>query len=203
MRQRLGLLGLTLAILLVGCGKDPPRARRHAHDEDDRRADVRKDINVPTTTVNVPSAPAQGTTAELPTITTAQLYEQALLDAVDQLAERKYKDALAALEKAKGYQDTETVRREIEKVQVVLDQEVAAERAVQDVKAVLDDGKADEAARLAGAALGQYGGGDRADALAKLKQEAEAVVTAAFDDTAARRTALKADADAALRDNNL
>ncbi len=204
MRQRLGLLALTLAILLVGCGKDRPRHRHVPVDEGAGKEVVRKDPVAPSTaTPTTPAAAAPGTATELPPASTQQLYEQALLEAVDHLAERKYKDALAALEKAKGYQDTEAVRAEIDKVRAVLEQEAAAERAVQDVKAVLDDGKADEAARLAGAALSQYGGGDRADDLSKLKQEAEAVVTAAQDDTATRRAALKAEADAALRDNNL
>jgi tetratricopeptide (TPR) repeat protein len=203
MRQRLGLLALTFAILLVGCGKDRPRHRHVPADEGAAREVVRKDPVAPSTGTATTPAAAPGTTTELPPPGAPQLYEQALLEAVDHLAERKYKDALAALEKAKGYQDTEAVRAEIDKVRAVLEQEAAAERAVQDVKAVLDDGKADEAAKLAGAALSQYGGGDRADDLSKLKQEAEAVVTAAQDDTATRRAALKAEADAALRDNNL
>jgi tetratricopeptide (TPR) repeat protein len=67
---------------------------------------------------------------------------------------------------------------------------------------VLEDGKADDAARLAGEALAQHGGGDRADELARLKQQADAVATAG-DEGAARLAKLKAEADAALNEKNL
>src|SRR5262249_46623287 len=137
MRQRLGLIGLTFAILLVGCGKDhrTPRGARL-----DEGTPAVREIVQPTPVVpGTPTTPT--TTAELPAdfpkATAQQLYEQALLEAVDALADRKYRDALASLEKARGYQDTETVVREIEKVRAVLDAEAAAERAVQDVKTVL------------------------------------------------------------------
>src|SRR5262249_5149388 len=92
---------------------------------------------------------------------------------------------------------------EIFKVKAAMDRNDAADKAVSDVKTVLNDGKADVAANLAGQALEQYGGGDQAAELAKLKQQADAVVTSAADDTNARFTALKAEADANVEKKNL
>jgi tetratricopeptide (TPR) repeat protein len=129
-------------------------------------------------------------------------YEAAMLEAVDFLAQRKYPEALAAMEKAQKCHDTGAIQREIDRVRAVLAEQSAAEKSVQDVKTVLADGKPDDAARLAGEALAQHGGGDRADELSQLKQQADAVATAA-DEAAARLTKLKAEADTALNDKNL
>lgn len=203
MHKYLGCVVLFLSILLLGCGKDPPSPRTAI--TTDNTPTKTPDAAGPETASWAPPAGSTGDDFALnaPELSAQQLYEQALLEAVDHLAERKYQQALDALEKARRHQDTEAVAREIDKVRAVLDAETAAERAVQDVKTVLDDGKAEEAARLAAEALNQYGGGDKADELAKLKQEADAVVTAAVDDTVVRTRSLKADADAAFRDNNL
>jgi tetratricopeptide (TPR) repeat protein len=129
-------------------------------------------------------------------------YEAALLEAVDFLAQRKYAAALAALEKAQKCQDTGAIQREIDRVRAVLAEQAAADKSVKDVKIVLEDGKPDDAARLAAEALAQHGGGDRADELARLKQQADAIATAS-DEAAARLAKLKADANTALDDRNL
>ncbi len=102
-------------------------------------------------------------------------YDAALLDALNQLAERKYSQALAALEAARSIQDTEQVRQEIDKVKHLIEQQAAAERTAHDIHSVLSQGKADEASRLATTALQQYGATDAAEPLAKLKRQADAV----------------------------
>ncbi|MFM7150509.1 MAG: hypothetical protein ACKO23_11750, partial [Gemmataceae bacterium] len=88
-------------------------------------------------------------------------------------------------------------------VRALLDQDAAADKAIKDVKTILDDGKPEEAAKLATAALGQFGGGDQSSELARLKQEADAVVNATSPNNAVRRASLKAEAEAALTANNL
>jgi hypothetical protein len=114
-------------------------------------------------------------------------YDAALLDAVNLLSERKYAQALAALEAARAIQDTEQVRREIQRVRVLLEQEAAAERTVQDIQTVLNQGNPTEASRLATAALQQYGATDAAERLTRLKIQADALVSAQLGDGAARR----------------
>jgi tetratricopeptide (TPR) repeat protein len=130
-------------------------------------------------------------------------YDAALLEALGKMADRNYADALAALDRARAAQDTEQVRFEIEKVKRLIDEQKAAEQTQKDVQAVLDDGKADEAAKLAAAGLQQYGGGDAAAPLAQLKREADALSAAALDDAAARRARFAREGDDALRDRNL
>jgi tetratricopeptide (TPR) repeat protein len=210
MRQHLSQVGLLFGLFVLGCSSDRPRPPAVSSDKDSKNG---RQVNVSdpgttkpgtgTSTRTTTSPSADEVVASLPEPTKQQLYEQALHEAIDFLADRKYKDALTALEKAQKYQDTGTVQREIDKVRTVLAQEAAADKAVQDVRTVLDDGKPEEAARLAGSALSQYGGGDKAEDLARLKQEAEAIVTAAApDETAVRRTSLKAEAERAIEDRN-
>ena len=161
--RRICLVGLLPAVFLAGCRKTPPTPRAVAP------ADVR---DKPKGDPVVPRHPRPVRRRRRSVLVRVdeQGYEAALLEAVDFLADRNYTEALASLEKAKKYKDTELVQREIEKVRAVLEQQASADKAVQDIKAVLDDGKPDEAAKLAGQALGQHGDGDRADDLAKLKQ---------------------------------
>src|SRR5205085_2229865 len=71
------------------------------------------------------------------------------------------------------------------------------------IRAILADGNAKEASRLAQLALQQYGGTDAASDLIALKQQADALSTAPVADNGARRTLLASEADAALKDNNL
>jgi tetratricopeptide (TPR) repeat protein len=130
-------------------------------------------------------------------------YDAALLDAVSLLNERKYTQALAALETARTLQDTEQVQREIAKLKGVLEQQAAAERTIADIQIILADGKAEEAARLATAALQQYGSTDAAEPLTKLKRQADALVSAPLADNVARRDRFRQEGQAALRDNNL
>ncbi len=141
--------------------------------------------------------------ASLTEPTKQERYDALLLDAFNLLADRKYAEALNSLETAQAIQDTAQVRHEIDKVKAVLAQQAAAERTARDIQAVLNEGKADEAAKLSTQALQQLGGTDLADDLAKLKREADAVAAAAVDDRAARKARFQAEAEAALRDQNL
>jgi tetratricopeptide (TPR) repeat protein len=130
-------------------------------------------------------------------------YNAALLDAINRLTEKKPSEALASLEVARSIHDTEQVRQEIARVKVQLEQTAAAERTLDDIQAVLRDGKAEDAARLATAALSQYGGTDSAERLARLKRQADAMVVAQVEDQTARRARFRAEAEAALREKNL
>ncbi|MCI0431233.1 MAG: hypothetical protein L0210_11935, partial [Rhodospirillales bacterium] len=119
------------------------------------------------------------------------------------MAERRYPDALKALEAAQAVQDTEQVRQEIDKLRQRLDLQASAERTVQDIRAVLDGGQPQEASRLAATALQQYGGTDSAAQLTQLKLQADALTAARQGDQTARRSHFQQEADAALRDKNL
>jgi tetratricopeptide (TPR) repeat protein len=150
-----------------------------------------------------PPAPGEVITPRLAELSKDEKYEAALFRAIEHLARKEYADSLKALEEAQSHKDTGAVEREINKVRAILAQQEAAEKAARDIKSVLEDGKPSEAARLANEALGQFGGGDSAEALTRLQQQAEAEVTAGDDNKAARCAALRADAEAAERDGNL
>ncbi len=138
-----------------------------------------------------------------PQLSKAERCDAALLEALGKMADRNYADALAALDRARDAQDTEQVRFEIDKVKRLLDQQKEAEQTQRDVQTVLNDGKPEEAAKLAAAGLQQYGGGDGAEPLAQLKRQADALAIAQVDDGAARRTRFAREGDDALRNNNL
>jgi tetratricopeptide (TPR) repeat protein len=138
-----------------------------------------------------------------PDLSPQEKYDAALLEALNLLIDRKYPQALTALENARAVQDTEQIRQQIERVKTLMDQQAAADRTAQNIQTVLDSGKSEEAARLATASLQQYGGTDDAERLAKLKLQAEALTAAQVDDQAAQRGRLRQEAETALRDKNL
>ena len=137
-----------------------------------------------------------------PVLSKDDKYNGALLDAINALSDKKFAEALTALESARAISDTEQVRNEIEKVKRLMEEDRAAEQTKRDIQTVLNDGKADDAAKLAGSGLATFGGGDRAEEIAKLKREADAVAVAPLD-APARQTRFLQEGDQAYRDKNL
>lgn len=204
--KRIGSIALFVAILVVGCAKDKRVAKNDSGkptDKDVRKIDFDKDSGKPPIGVEPPPPPLVDVVPSLPEMTADEKREAALLKAIDLLTEQKYADALEALRDAQKIKYTEQVEQEIIKVHALLARDTGAGKAVEDVKVVLDEGKPDEAAQLAGQALAQYGDGDKGGDLARLKQQAEAVLTAAAENAAARRLALVNEATKSLKDNNL
>src|SRR5262249_53230296 len=146
--QRICCLGtLTLMIAIVGCGKDKPRPIVVEVEGESKEKDVRKvvldgDVKLPNKDGD--KQPVE-VVANLPEASAEERKEAALLEAIDLLAEKKYPEALAALRKAQQAKYTEAVEAEIFKVKAAMDRNDAADKAVSDVKTVLNDGKADVA----------------------------------------------------------
>jgi tetratricopeptide (TPR) repeat protein len=210
--RRISPLTLLAALLLAGCsGSTPPPPKPEptaGPNPDVRQVEIPpKDKPTPVTLPQGEPADSGWTgnevVASLPPPTPQEAYDAALHEAIDLLSERKYKEALAALEKAQKINDTGAVQREIDKVRTILAQQEGADKAIADVRSVLDAGKPDEASRLAAQALVQYGGGDSGEKLTALKREADALLAATENDGVARRARLRADADAARKENNL
>ena len=186
-----------------GCSREAPQPVVEAP-SGDRPAEFAADRATPAVgAANGDGKSVDAVVASLAGAAPQERYDAALLDALNFLADKKYADALGALKAAREVQDTEQVRGEIDKVQALLDQQAAAVRTARDITTVLNDGKADEAARLGTVALKQFGGTDVADDLERLKRQADAVAAAPLDDAAARRARFRQEADAALRDQNL
>jgi tetratricopeptide (TPR) repeat protein len=146
---------------------------------------------------------SRGVAANQPAPSVSEQYEAALLEALDWCAQHNFAKALNSLKAAQTLQDTDQIRQEIERVRVRLEQQGAAERTMQDIQAILKEGKAEEAARLAAVGLQQYGGSQAEEKLCALKREADALVLAAQDDRGARQGRYQAELQTALRDQNL
>jgi tetratricopeptide (TPR) repeat protein len=198
----LGLLIVAIAAIVFGCSQEP-------------RVHVEVDTDKPRPTVPVTETPAvqpallqtgdrivQPIDVPALELNVQEKYDAALLDALNQLADKKYADALASLEAARALRDTEQVQAEIEKVKRLQEQQVAAAKAAQDIQTVLDQGKPDEANRLATDALQQFGATDAADDLTRVKRETAVVTATQIGDDVTRRDRFRREGEAALRDNN-
>jgi tetratricopeptide (TPR) repeat protein len=201
--RRFALVCLAV-LVLAGCGRqDPPPPDvgatptpvpigPAASTPDDRQP-----------VVAVADKVAEPAALDLPQASKQERYDAALVDALNLLAERRLTPALEALRAAQQIQDTEQVQRLMDRIQGLIAEAKAAEQTAGDLRDAINDGKADEAARLAGTALAQYEGSGSATDLASVKREADAVVTASAPDVADRARRLRTDALAALADNNL
>lgn len=132
-------------------------------------------------------------------------YEAALDEAIQLLAERKWHDALTAFEAARAIDDTEFVQAEIARLKQTIDQDSVAKTTVKNIETVLNDGKADEAAKLAKDALKEFGAGDDAAKLVLLRLQADAlqIVQQKDDqkeDKAARFNRYRDEAEMALKE---
>jgi len=188
---------LVVGLILAGCSRQAPTPKPAAPVELTPPA-------VAAPPVSAPAGPAAVAEADpVPQASKQERYDAALFDALNLLAERKLPRALEAIKAAQEIQDTEQTRHLVERIEALMAEQAAAEKAAQDLRAAVSAGRADEVAKLSAGALQQYGGGDGAPELVQVKQQAEALVTAAAPDTADQRRRLQTDAQAALRDNNL
>jgi tetratricopeptide (TPR) repeat protein len=206
--QRSILVGLIVAGLVVGCA---PQAAQGPRNIAGPPSDA---SNTPVTPVAGPGAAGAPSAKTLDDLMAAAAepskqdrFSAALMTAMDLLAQKKQVQALAALQAAKqaakdAGQDADAIQREIDRLQDNQARQAAADATVQNIRSVLDDGRAEEASKLAADALAQYGGSDAADDLLKLKREADALA-AAQGDAAARRRKLRDEAKADLDANNL
>ncbi len=200
------MIVLTAGLILSGCGK----GRHHKISPEPENAPVverRQPAVLRTVQVTAGSEVAAlkplFTPVAAPELSPQEKYDAALLNALDLMAERKHAQALAALETARAIQDTEQIRRQIDHVKALIDRQTAVNRLAQDIQAVLDAGKPDEAARLAASGLQQYGDTDAAERLVQLKRQADALIAAQMTDQSANRDRLRQEAETALAGKNL
>ena len=204
--QRICTLVLLAAILAFGCGDrgDPRPAADGGPGKlplDVRQAALQD--GKPRDDAPPPLPAGDSLTPSLPPMSDKEAYDFSFQKAIGHVARREYAEALAALKEAQKKEDTGAVQREMDRVAALVAQQEAGEKAASDVKAVLDDGKPEVAAKLAQDALSQFGGGDQGAPLTRLQTQAEAEVTAEAGNPAVRRATLKASAEAALAEGNL
>lgn len=208
----LSLSTLLLVAFLSGCGK----GNQQNDDKQQAKADPKVQIEQPKVLVkanqdgpkikgDVDDPPAKKAgDAPMPMEDKQEKYEAAIGEALLAMAERKWNDALIALEAAKTFDDTEFVRNEIARVRERLDQDGATKNVVKNIEAVINDGKAEEAAKLVNDALKEFGDGDDAVKLVQLKLQADALQGVQNkEDDEARYKRFKAEGEAALGEKNL
>ena len=131
-------------------------------------------------------------------------YDSALGDALTALAERKWDDALTAFEAARSFNDTDFVKSEIDKLKLRIEQDGTAKTTVKNIETVLTDGKAEDAVKLANDALKEFGGGDDAEKLVRLRLQADALQGVQKKETGEARFArLRKEAELAREEKNL
>ena len=133
-------------------------------------------------------------------------YEAALGDALNLLGEKKYGEAMLALETAQAFHDTDFIKAEIAKLKARIGQEDAARKTLQEIEAILETGRGKEAAELADDALQQFGATDLSGRLVALKLQADALAMAQRgkeEDGGVRYQRLRDQGEAALKEKNL
>lgn len=193
---------LILAVILLGCNqgaknappnddKDPPAPIVKIKPQDDKKDDKKTDIEQP-------ANPNQAAEEK------QQKFDAALAEAIGFLAERKWNDALAAFETAREIDETDFVKAEIAKLKERIDQDGTTKATVKNLETVINEGKAEEAVKLASDALKEFGDGDDANKLVQLKLQADALLSVQKDEANdARHNRFRAEGDAALREKNL
>ncbi|HLW65574.1 MAG TPA: hypothetical protein VKS79_09670, partial [Gemmataceae bacterium] len=204
--RRLALLLTVLTLSIFACTRQTPVAV-NAGTQDKPRQTANVPPNMPppkyvaTTPAQDPPPPAP--LAQVNDPDAQAKYDAALAQGLDLMADRKWDDALAAFESARGFKDTLTVDAAIARVKQHIEEEIAAERVATDIQTILDDGRAEEAAKLANDAVQQYGETRFAEKLISLKRQADALVAAPATDKKEQFDRLKASYLAARKDNQL
>lgn len=205
--RRLWIVSLCLAVtsvIFAGCS----RQAEPKSDAKNRPEVVLAPNQEPRQTQDAKVEPSK-VTAELVAFTGSldekqEKFEAAIADALNLLASQKLADALVALETAQTFQDNDFIKGEIDKVRGRIEQQSAAKKTVAEIGAVLEDGKGAEAAKLAQAALKEFGGGEAADQIVKLCVQADALQNVqAKEDDDARLRRLRDEAKTALDEKNL
>ena len=184
MRQRtVGIIAMLSLTLLAGCGKEEPKAPVVIREESRGPAEL--------PFVDVPAV----------SLSPQQRYQNSIAQAFRMLAEKNEPAALVAFRDALAVQVNDFVNGEIARLEARQAKSSVAERTASDIQTVLASGNANEAARLAGEALAQYGDSDALPRLVALKRQADALLTTQLQDQSAKQRFLE-EAEAARKAQN-
>lgn len=201
--QRIGLAVL-ISLTLVGCGR---RTETKAPVADvDQPIPPAMVVADPVLIEVKPGLPQEEPAKKPATEASAQeKYDAAFQSALTLLGQGKHEEALQAMQTAQSFQDSEFIRGEISRLKLRVEQEASAKKTLDNIEAVLAQGKAKEGAELAEAALKQFGGTDAAERIIKLKLQADALVATQQkgEDVTARFQDLRSQGEAALKEKNL
>jgi tetratricopeptide (TPR) repeat protein len=194
-----GLLLAAACLTANGCARNSTPSIEAVGQEQGAATETKVTVSVP----NPNGMPAVDLPVPRAEASAQEKYDAALLEALNLVADRKYAEALVSLGAARALQDTDEIKREIEKIKTLIDQQKVAEQTAQSIQSVLQDGKAEDASRLATVSLQQFGSSDEAERLAKLKREADALTAAQIDDSGSRQARFRQEGENALAEKNL
>ena len=194
-----------LPFLSIGCGSQPaPKDDKPLVVKVDGKSRPQPDPNGPDVKKPDPLPKPPDTELNPGQDLNRAKYEAALTDALNLAAEQKWADALAALESARTVQDSEFIQGEITRVKNRLAQEAAALKTVSNIETVLEAGQGNEAAALAKKAMAEFGDGDQAPRLVKLRLQADALQSVdAREEAAPRHQRYRQEGQASLQEKNL
>ncbi len=129
-------------------------------------------------------------------------YATALATAMELWADKKFDEALAAFEVVDKIKPTETVRLAMRHLTRKAEMESAAEQTANNIQITLDEGKAEDAAKLAGEAIGQFDDTEAIARLSTLKREADSLLSVQAEDRRARYNHFLKEHDEASRAGN-
>ena len=168
------LFGLSF-LALAGCGKDEPNKP------------VALAVDQPNGPKPGEAGPGRKAENLMSEVTPQDRCDAAVANAFRFLAEKKEVEALAAFEEAHAAVASDFIKGEIERLKSKKKRHETAERTAQDIKTVLEGGRAIDAAKLAVAALEQFGDSDAAESLTNLKRQADALVSTELPDNDRKR----------------
>lgn len=197
---------LLLSAFLLGCHR---QAKKNDDDQKDP-IDPNLNVQVAPPTGNgqvgppkVTDIPLKKVAYKLPDLKQDK-WDAAVHDGLEATAARNWKSALSYFEIAKGIDNTDFVQSQIAYLKGRIEADDAAKTTAKDIEAVLNDGKGEDAAKLAAEALKEFGDGDDAEKLIALRLQAEAVRAAEKAEQAdARYARFRKEGEQALADKNL
>ena len=131
-------------------------------------------------------------------------YRAALGRAMTALAERKFEDALNEFTAARNLRPADSLTMSaVDHVQQRAESETAAEQIAANIRSILDEGRSEEAAKLATSALQEFSNSQSIDALLKLKREADSLIAVSIENRAARLERFRGDYQAAAKAGNM
>jgi hypothetical protein len=189
---------LVLSGLFLGCNRQAKK-----NEEGNKEPVVDPIVKVVPPKEKSPEESPKGKNVQLPDLK-KEKWDAAVHDGLLAVGAYNLPGALAHFEIARGIDDNEFVKSQIADVKARMARDAVAKTTAKDIETVLNDGKAEDAATLAGDALKEFGGGDDADKLVALRLQAEAVRAAEKDEKAdARYTRFRAEGKQALEEKNL
>ena len=149
-------------------------------------------------------APKNGIEFDPVALEKEQKFKDALHAALKATLDNDHQEALEHFEAALALKDDDFVRAEIARLKGRIEQDGTVKSTIKNIETVINEGKADEAAKLVNDALKEFGAGNDADTLVQLKLQTDALQAVQNkEEPAARFKRFQQEGNDALAEKNL